>query len=76
MSDVRPNAKSSKHRLSSCKKGQHNYGIAQYIGAGIERRVCTTCSTVTFDLTAVDDSLASPLVQTLAMIESPAAKES
>ena len=76
MAHVRPDAESEKHRMSSCKKGIHDYGIPQYIGAGIERRVCTTCSAVTIDLTAADDSLDSPIVQTHATIESLAAKES
>ena len=76
MSHVRPDAKSEKHRPSECKKGQHDYGVSQHIGAGIERRVCTTCSAVSIDLTAADDSLASPLVQSHATIESLSKKRS
>jgi len=76
MSHVRPDAKSEKHRPSACKKGQHDYGVSQYIGAGIERRVCTTCSAVTIDLNAADNSLASPLVQNHATVESLSKKKS
>jgi len=48
-----------KHRLSACKKGRHAYGDAQYIGAGIIRRVCDTCGDVTIDLTAAHEPAAS-----------------
>lgn len=75
MSHVRPDAKSHKQRMNDCKKGLHDYGVAQYIGAGIERRVCATCAAVTIDLTASDESLATPLVQTHTTIESLSKKK-
>jgi hypothetical protein len=54
MSHLRPEAR-QRHKLSSCKKGRHNYGETQMIGGGITRQVCQTCSDVTIDLTAADD---------------------
>ncbi len=48
-----------RHRVSSCRKGRHNYGQAQDIGAGIERRVCDTCGDVSIDLTAAHEPEAS-----------------
>jgi hypothetical protein len=53
MSHLRPEAR-PRHKLSSCKKGHHNYGEMQAIGGGITRQVCETCAVVTIDLTAVD----------------------
>jgi hypothetical protein len=53
MSHLRPEAR-PRHKLSSCKKGHHNYGETQAIGGGITRQVCETCADVTIDLTAVD----------------------
>lgn len=41
--------------MSSCKKGIHNYGEGQAIGAGILRQVCSTCGDVTIDLTGVEE---------------------
>lgn len=37
--------------MSACRKGRHNYGEEQNVGAGILRRVCTTCGSVSIDLT-------------------------
>jgi hypothetical protein len=51
MSHIRPEQKSSKHRIAECRKGSHDYAEGQHIGAGIMRRVCATCSYVTIDLT-------------------------
>jgi hypothetical protein len=53
MSHLRPEAR-PRHKISSCKKGHHNYGEMQMIGGGITRQVCQTCADVTIDLTAVD----------------------
>lgn len=53
MSHLRPEAR-PRHKISSCKKGRHNYGEVQTIGGGITRQVCQTCADVTIDLTAVD----------------------
>jgi len=53
MSHLRPELK-PRHKLSSCKKGHHDYGEAQMIGGGITRQVCQTCSDISIDLTAVD----------------------
>lgn len=76
MAHVRPESKTSKHRLASCKKGKHDFGEAQYIGAGIARQVCGTCAAVSIDLTTVDDSLDTPLVQTHRTIHSLTNKDS
>jgi len=51
MSHIRPEQKSSKHRIAECRKGTHDYAEGQHIGAEIMRRVCQTCSYVTIDLT-------------------------
>jgi hypothetical protein len=48
--------------MSDCKKGQHQYSGAQYIGAGIARQVCNKCGAVSIDLTSVDDSIDTPLI--------------
>jgi hypothetical protein len=53
MSHLRPESR-PRHKLSSCKKGHHNYGEAQMIGGGITRQVCRTCSDIRIDLTGVD----------------------
>jgi hypothetical protein len=53
MSHLRPESK-QRHKLSSCKKGDHDFGEAQMIGGGITRQVCRTCSDIRIDLTAVD----------------------
>src|SRR5690606_22580736 len=53
--------KTERHRKAPCRKGQHNYGSNQNIGARIARRVCATCSAVTIDLTGSYE-LAYPVV--------------
>lgn len=55
MSHLRPEDKAARHRMSSCRKGVHNYGEAQVVGAGILRQVCGTCADVTIDLTGVEE---------------------
>jgi hypothetical protein len=52
VSHIRPEPKAPKRRKSDCKKGLHDYGATQNIGAGIARRVCARCSAVTIDLTS------------------------
>jgi hypothetical protein len=59
MSHLRPEAR-PRHKLSSCKKGHHNYGELQLIGGGITRQVCGTCADVSIDLTAVDQLAEAP----------------
>jgi hypothetical protein len=48
---LKPDAKRPRRRKSDCRKGMHDYGAMQDIGAGIARRVCATCNAVTIDLT-------------------------
>jgi hypothetical protein len=48
---LRPEDQRPRHRRSACRKGRHQYGEPQHIGAGIERQVCEVCSAVTIDLT-------------------------
>lgn len=60
MSHIRPGDKSRKHRRSDCKKGRHDYGEPQSVGAGIVRQVCKACAAVTIDLTQADE-LRTPL---------------
>lgn len=38
-----------------CRKGHHQYGDPQGIGAGIARQVCEVCSEVTIDLTVAHE---------------------
>lgn len=54
MSHIRPDMNSSKHRVADCRRGSHEYGEGQHIGAGIMRRVCQTCAYVTIDLTGTE----------------------
>lgn len=51
MTHLRPEDRRPWHRRSACRKGRHEYGEPQHIGAGIERQVCQICSAVTIDLT-------------------------
>jgi hypothetical protein len=67
MSHLRP---AVKHKISACKRGRHNYGMAQNIGAGITRQVCPTCGTVTIDLTAATDAFDAAHVPALRAISS------
>lgn len=53
VSHLRPDDK-SKATQAACKKGRHAYGESQSIGAGIQRRVCSTCGEVTIDLTGAE----------------------
>jgi hypothetical protein len=48
---LRPEDRRPRHRRSDCRKGRHEYGEPQQIGAGITRQVCEVCSAVTIDLT-------------------------
>jgi hypothetical protein len=63
MSHLSPQDQSRKHRRADCRKGRHDYGQAQRIGAGIRRQVCETCGAVSIDLTGSDE-LTTPLVNT------------
>ncbi len=51
MSHIRPEMNPSKHKIADCRRGSHDYGEGQHIGAGIMRRVCEICADVTIDLT-------------------------
>jgi hypothetical protein len=61
MSHIRPEPKTSKHRIAECRKGRHDYADGQHIGAGIVRRVCQTCAYVTIDLTGAEATSLSEL---------------
>lgn len=61
MSHLHPEPKKQKQRRSDCRKGSHEYGQPQNIGAGIVRRVCSLCSAVTIDLTNADE-LTTPVI--------------
>ena len=61
--------------MSDCRKGHHEYGEAQNVGAGILRRVCITCSGVTIDLTNAGE-LPTPLFNTQSSIISFTARHS
>jgi hypothetical protein len=55
MTHIRSETKSSsKHKIADCRKGRHDYGEGQHIGAGIMRRVCLTCAYVTIDLSGAE----------------------
>ncbi len=75
MSHVHPDIRTQKHRRSDCRKGHHEYGEPQHIGAGILRRVCGTCSDVTIDLTGAGE-LTTPLVSSQSNIISLTSKHS
>ena len=75
MSHVRPNDKIARHRRSDCRKGRHQYGESQNIGAGIVRRVCEVCAYVTIDLTSADE-LETPLVRKQGSVSSTVAQQS
>lgn len=53
MSHLRPDDK-PKGTQAACRKGRHDYGESQSIGAGIQRRVCSICGEVTIDLTGAE----------------------
>ena len=60
MSHIRPESRSSKHRITECRKGRHDYADGQHIGAGIQRRVCRTCAYVTIDLSGAEATSLTP----------------
>ncbi|MEA1901918.1 MAG: hypothetical protein U9N56_00160 [Actinomycetota bacterium] len=70
MSHVRPEQKA---RKSDCRKGRHTYGESQNVGAGLLRRVCDLCSTVTIDLTQADE-VTSPVLKSRSSILTMAAE--
>jgi hypothetical protein len=51
MTQVRADNTATVHRKSSCRRGSHRYGTPQNVGAGILRRVCRGCGSVSIDLT-------------------------
>lgn len=67
MTHLRPEARAQRHKRSDCRKDIHNYGEEQNIGAGILRRVCSTCGDVSIDLTYADE-LKQPLQRNQANI--------
>ena len=64
VSHIRPELRLQRHRRSACRRGSHDYGEAQAVGAGITRQVCQTCGVVTIDLSQADE-LTTPLIPTL-----------
>lgn len=52
VSHIRPEDMAPRHRRSACRRGRHDYGKPQHIGAGITRQVCDVCASVTIDLTS------------------------
>ncbi len=60
MTHVRGEDRPLKHRMSACRKGRHDFGDPQNVGAGIIRRVCGTCAAVSIDLTQADE-LSTPM---------------
>jgi hypothetical protein len=42
-----------------CQVGRHRFGSLQTVGGGIVRRVCTACSSITIDLTGVQEQITS-----------------
>lgn len=62
MSHVRPEEKTDRHRRLSCRRGRHDYGANQNIGAGIIRRVCEACGAVNIDLSETE--LSRPVLRT------------
>ncbi|HET9203715.1 MAG TPA: hypothetical protein VFP67_11315 [Acidimicrobiia bacterium] len=53
------------HRRSSCRRGSHRFDTPQNVGAGIVRRVCVACGSVSIDLTArgPDDEMTRPITR-------------
>ena len=60
VSHLHPEIKAQKHRRSDCRKGRHEFGETQNVGAGIRRQVCIECGAVTIDLSKADE-LTAPL---------------
>ena len=54
MTHLRNEDRTNKHRMSACRRGQHDYGAEQNIGAGIVRAVCRTCAAVSIHLIHAD----------------------
>jgi hypothetical protein len=52
MTHLRAEDISTVHRKSSCRRGSHRYGDPLNVGAGIVRRVCQSCGSVSIDVTA------------------------
>ena len=48
---LRPEDRRPRQRRLACRRGRHEFGEPQHIGAGIVRQVCDVCSAVTIDLT-------------------------
>jgi hypothetical protein len=51
MTHVRAEDITAVHRKSSCRRGDHRLGNPQNVGAGILRRVCLACGSVSIELT-------------------------
>jgi hypothetical protein len=58
MTHLRSEDISTVHRKSSCRRGSHRYGTSLNIGAGILRRVCRACGSVSIDVTAAVPEMA------------------
>lgn len=74
MSHLGPSAKRPRHRRADCRKGRHEYGESQNVGAGILRRVCRVCAAVSIDLTKADE-LTKPVLPNPHSILSLAAQQ-
>lgn len=75
MSHLGPIDETPRRRRADCRKGIHDYGEPQNIGAGILRRVCGLCAMVTIDLTNADE-LTAPLIPNQTSIIELAAQQS
>lgn len=61
MTHLNEKDRTRRHRISACKRGRHDFGEAQNVGAGITRQVCRTCGEVSIDLTGTGE-LSEPLI--------------
>lgn len=68
MSHLRPEDLRIRRRRSSCRRGRHHYGEPQHVGAGIIRKVCEVCSSVTIDLTGAYEAKAPITSDSIAII--------
>jgi hypothetical protein len=60
MTHIRVEDTSIVHRKSSCRRGGHRYGAPLNVGAGILRRVCQACGSVSIDVSgAVPEAVLS-----------------
>lgn len=75
MSHLRPDERIQRHRKSHCKKGRHEYGESQNVGAGILRRICEVCGIINIDLTSADE-LETPVIPKKTNLASMAPRES